>query len=156
MGKERSAIYLDSRAPILVFSGFLCHLRQTKVKCFCLVNISVIWTAAFPHRGTGGVLKMHFLKSNCTSIWWFSGEGQLQLECGPLQTHHERQAAPCKPRFGPDAPFFKKCFYGHNCLSTHSITELGSYDIYSHVFIPAAKGPLLAFISRHSLIIKWE
>lgn len=57
MGEERIVIYLDSRAPILVFSGFLCHLRQTKVKCFCLVNISVIWTAAFPHRGTGGVLQ---------------------------------------------------------------------------------------------------
>lgn len=58
MGEECIVLYLDSRAPILVFSGFLCHLRQTKVKCFCLVNISVIWTAAFPHRGTGGFLQM--------------------------------------------------------------------------------------------------
>lgn len=58
MGEECIVIYLDSRAPILVFSGFLCHLRQTKVKCFCLVNISVIWTAAFPHRGTGGFLQI--------------------------------------------------------------------------------------------------
>lgn len=51
MGEEWIELYLDSRAPILVFSGFLCHLRQTKVKCFCLVNISVIWTAALPLRG---------------------------------------------------------------------------------------------------------
>lgn len=57
-GEECRAIYLDSRAPILVFSGFLCHLRQTKVKCFCLVNTPVIWTAAFPHWGTGGFSKM--------------------------------------------------------------------------------------------------
>lgn len=78
MGKECSVIYLDSRAPILVLSGFLCHLRQTKVKCFCLVNISVIWTAAFPHWGTGGFSQMPLSQSNCISIWWFSGEGQLQ------------------------------------------------------------------------------
>lgn len=58
MGEECIVIYLDSRAPILVFSGFLCHLRQTKVKCFCLVNISVIWTAAFPRWGTGGFSQM--------------------------------------------------------------------------------------------------
>lgn len=77
-GKECSAIYLDSRAPILVLSGFLCHLRQTKVKCFCLVNISVIWTAALPHWGTGGFLQVPLSQSNCISIWWFSGEGQLQ------------------------------------------------------------------------------
>lgn len=104
MGKERSAIYLGSRAPILVFSGFLCHLRQTKVKCFCLVNIAVTWTAAFPT----GVLVLscgcHSLKSNCISICWFSGESQLQHGGGPSQTHDERQAAPCKPRSGPDVP----------------------------------------------------
>lgn len=105
-GREWSAIYLDSRAPILAFSGFLCHLRQTKVKCFCLVNIAVIWTAAFP---TGGPLLSrgrHLLKSNCIRTWRFSGEGQLQLECGPLQTQHERRAAPGNPDLGQMPPLF--------------------------------------------------
>lgn len=58
MGEECIVIYLDSRAPILVFSGFLCHLRQTKVKCFCLLNVSAIWTAALPHWDIGGFLQM--------------------------------------------------------------------------------------------------
>lgn len=108
MGEECIVIYLDSRAPILVFSGFLCHLRQTKVKCFCLVNISVIWTAAFPQRGIGGFLQMSISQIQLYKHMVVSQrKAHSNTSARPsLNKSRGGEPAPYRPQFGPDAPIF--------------------------------------------------